>query len=48
MLVDCEIQSTDGLLLAHGHFAFILKEFLKPSEIASVENSDIESPGVRA
>jgi hypothetical protein len=46
MLVDCENPTTDGLLLAHGHFAFILKEFLKPFELNPVNeqnpSADIE------
>jgi len=38
------VPSTDGLLLAHGHFAFILKEFLKPFEISptNLDSEDIE------
>jgi hypothetical protein len=45
MLVDCENPTSDGLLMAHGHFAFILKEFLKPFELNPALKPDSNSQG---
>ena len=44
--VDTEKTSIDGLLLAHGHFAFILKEFLRTgSQSAQIPESPVSKAG---